>query len=84
MIQNVPFQWKAIFMPRSKQPSQEPIRASATIAVNVRLPVDVHERLVQLAAKEYRSLNREMLMLIQEALEARAQAQQPRSESQVE
>jgi hypothetical protein len=71
-------------MSRSNQSIREPIRASATLAVNVRLPVDLHERLVQLAAKEYRSLNREMLMLIQEALDARDRAQQRRSETQVE
>jgi hypothetical protein len=44
-------------------------------SVNVRLPVDLHERLVQLAAKEYRSLNRQMLVLVQEALAERQRRQ---------
>ncbi len=71
-------------MSRSTQSIREPIRASATIAVNVRLPVDLHERLVQLAAKEYRSLNRQMLVLIQEALDARDHVHQRRTETEAE
>jgi hypothetical protein len=58
---------------------REPIRASATVAVNVRLPVELHARLVQLAAKEYRSLNRQMLVLMQEALAGRQHQDRPRS-----
>jgi hypothetical protein len=71
-------------MPRTPQSIREPIRATATVAVNVRLPVELHERLVQLAAKEYRSLNRQMLVLMQEALEARERPQQERAGAEAE
>jgi hypothetical protein len=57
--------------PGKETAMREPVRAAATVAVNVRLPIDLHERLVQLAAREYRSLNREMLVLVQEALAER-------------
>lgn len=50
-------------------------RATPTVAINVRLPTDLHARLVQLAASEYRSLNRELLALIQEALNERERRQ---------
>jgi hypothetical protein len=49
----------------------EPPQPSAIVAVNVRLPAELHARLVQLAAKEYRSLNRQMLALMEEALAER-------------
>jgi hypothetical protein len=50
---------------------REPIRGQYLIAVNVRFPADLHKRLTQLATKEYRSLNRQVMVLIQEALDAR-------------
>jgi hypothetical protein len=50
---------------------REPVRGQYLIAVNVRFPADLHKRLTQLATKEYRSLNRQVIVLIQEALDAR-------------
>ena len=44
----------------------------------LRLPVELHARLKQLADEERRSLHAEILVLLDEALEARDEAEQSR------
>ena len=72
-------------MPRKSDPAREPVHALPTpIAVNVRLPADLHARLVRLAAQEYRSLNRQLIVLIQEALDARERQKPAREGTEAE
>jgi hypothetical protein len=49
--------------------------------VSVCLPAALHERLVQVAAKEYRLLTSEMLALIQETLDKRKRRQKQTCET---
>lgn len=45
--------------------------------ITVRMPADLHERLVELADADTRSLNAEILVLLREAIERRALASRP-------
>ncbi len=48
----------------------------ADVRTNLRIPDELYEQIKQLAAKEYRSINAQMIALLQEALEKRQGEQQ--------
>lgn len=41
---------------------------AATVSLNLRLPVDLHTELVELAAEQRRSLNAQILVILETAL----------------
>ena len=48
-----------------------------TIAIGVRISPDLHSQLIELAFLEHRSINREIVQLIEEAIQSRQQQQRP-------
>jgi len=48
----------------------------ADVRTNLRIPEELYEQIKHLAAKEYRSINAQMIALLQEALEKRQGEQQ--------
>lgn len=53
----------------------------ADVRTNLRIPEELYEQIKQLAAKEYRSINAQMIALLQEALDNR-QGEQNHHEDQ--
>lgn len=49
------------------------LKREAQVDLHVRLPKELHERLVQLAAQERRSLNNLLVVLLEEHAKQRAQ-----------
>lgn len=52
----------------------------ADVRTNLRIPEELYEQIKQLAAKELRSINAQMIALLQEAIEKRQGAQQRRAD----
>lgn len=52
----------------------------ADVRTNLRLPAELYEQMKQLAAQERRSINAQMIILLQEAVEQRQAAQKRRDE----
>jgi hypothetical protein len=55
---------------RVTTPSMELAMPKTTVSINLRLPVEVHRALVARAAQDHRSLNGEIIWLLQQALKA--------------